>query len=157
MPPESLPEALAGRFASLVHIMKGRWSLFSRLGVLELDGGLLSLRDADGAPLFAVPAAGTEARPHRRRLAVHQVFFKVLAGERWWYLVAHAPNNYQRRSTRELVERYQLRELAPQPLGMDEAFYLRSTNNPTMHQMVWAACWLQAVNIAAQRQASWMG
>ncbi len=144
---------LAGRLASLVHVMRGRWSPLHRLSVLALDGDVFSLSDSSGAPLFAVPAVGVEARP-QRRLALHQVFFKVHAGSQWWYLAAHVPTKYERRSTHELVERYDLREWAPRPLGMNDATYVRRTANPLTHQAVWAACWLQALNLARAGEGS---
>jgi len=145
-PPEALAEALAGRFASLVYVMKGRLSPFSRLGVLELDAGQLALRDRDGALLFAVPAASAEARPARRRSTeMHRTAFEVHAGDRWWFLTVHAPAKYERRSTKELVERFRIRELSPRPAGMSEETYLRLAKNPLSHQLVWAACWLEAL------------
>jgi hypothetical protein len=67
-PPGLLSAALEGRFASVVYIMKGRRSPFSRLGVLELEARQLSLQDRKGALLFAVPAASVQARPARRSL-----------------------------------------------------------------------------------------
>jgi hypothetical protein len=145
-PSESLPDALRGRFASLVHIM-GRWSPLHRLGVLALEADMLSLSDARGASLFAVPAASVEARPHTRRVALHQVFFKIHAVDRWWYLAAHVPSKYERRSTHELVVRNHLREWAPRPLGTGDSTYSRRTANPLVHQAIWAACWLQALNM----------
>jgi hypothetical protein len=141
-PPESPPEALAGRLASLVHIMKGRSSLFSRLGVLELDAGLLSLWDAAGTSLFAVPVGSVQARPQPRRLAVHQYFFQVRAAERWWYLAGAVPTKYARRSTRELVQRYGIPDRVPMASGMSGETYLRLTSNPTTHQVLWVGCWL---------------
>lgn len=145
-PSDSLPDALRGRFASLVHIM-GRWSPLHRLGVLALEADMLSLSDARGASLFAVPAASVEARPHTRRVALHQVFFKIHAVDRWWYLAAHVPSRYERRSTHELVVRNHLREWAPRPLGTDDSTYSRRTANPLVHQAIWATCWLQALNM----------
>ena len=98
---ESLAEALNGRLTSLVYIMKGRRSPFTRLGVLELEDGQLTLRDRDGEPLFAVPAAGAEARPARRRSTeLHRNAFEVRAGDTWWFFTVHAPTKYERRSTR---------------------------------------------------------
>ena len=128
-PSEPLPEALRGRFASLVHIM-GRWSPLHRLGVLALEADMLSLSDARGASLFAVPAASVEAHPHTRRVALHQVFFKIHAADRWWYLAAHVPTRYERRSTHELVVRNDLREWAPRPLGTDDSDLLAANGEP---------------------------
>jgi hypothetical protein len=145
-PSELLPEILDGRFASVVYIMKGRRSPFSRLGVLELDAGQLSLRDSKGGLLFAVPAASAQARPARRRSAeMHRTAFEVCAGDQWWFLVGHVPTNYERRSTRDLVEHSRARELAPRPSGMSEETYLRLTKNPISHQLLWRACWLEAL------------
>ena len=45
----------------------------------------------------------------------------IHADDRWWFLAAHAPTKYGRRSTREL---------APQPRGMNEETYLRLTKTP---------------------------
>jgi hypothetical protein len=145
--PESLTEAVEGRFASLVHIMNGPHSPLSHLGVLELGAGSLSLHDVAGQSLFSVPVESVEAR-RQRRVAVNQIFFRVRAGERWWYLAPHAPNKYERRSTRDFVEHSNARELAPRPNGMSEATYLRLTKNPTRHQEVWVRCWLEALNRA---------
>lgn len=146
-PPESLAEAVKGRFASVVHILKGRRSPFSRLGVLELDAGQLSLRDRTGGLLFAVPAAIVEARPARRRsFETHRTAFEVHADGKWWFLTPHTvPAKYERRSTRELVEHFRTRELAPRPAGMSEEAYLRLTKNAVSHQVLWSGCWLEAL------------
>ena len=65
---------------------------------------------------------------------------EVYANDRWWFLVAHTvPARYQWRSTRELVERYHARELAPKPSGMSEETYLRLTGNPAKHRHCGAA------------------
>lgn len=148
-PSESLAETLHGRLASVVYILRGRRSPFSHLGVLELDAGQLSLRDRTGALLFAVPAASIQARPARRRsFETHRTAFEVRAGDRWWFLVGHVPTKYERRSTQELVERFRARELAPRPTGMSEETYRRLTKNPISHQLVWGACWLEALSRA---------
>jgi hypothetical protein len=145
--PESLAEALNGRLASLVYIMKGRRSPFTRLGVLELEDGRLTLRDRDGEPLFAVPAAGVEARPARRRSTeLHRNAFEVRAGDTWWFFTVHAPTKYERRSTRELVARFGVREQAPRPTAMGPEQYRRLVENPLSHQLLWAACWIEALS-----------
>lgn len=150
LPPlELLPEALEGRFASVVYIMKGRRSPFSRLGVLELEAGQLSLRDRKGALLFAVPAASAQARPARRRSAeMHRTAFEIHAADRWWFLVGHVPTTYERRPAQELAGLFQARELAPRPAGMSQETYLRLTKNPISHQLLWRACWLEALSQA---------
>ena len=154
-PSESLQEALAGRLASVVHIMKGRWSLWSELGVLVLNDGALSLHGANGVSLFTVEAEGVQGRPHPRRLALHQRYFRIRAADRWWYLAPHVvPTRYQRCSTRELVERYAVRERAPRPIGMNEATYVQRVKNPSMHGVVWARCWLQVLNMPNQHVGS---
>jgi hypothetical protein len=61
--------------------------------------------------------------------------------------VVHVPTKYERRRTRELVNRYDVREQAPRPVGIDDASYVQRTANPLMHQAMWAACWLQALNM----------
>jgi hypothetical protein len=133
--------------------MKGRHSIRSSLGVLALDDGSVSLRDAEDSLLFAVPAASVEARP-RRRLAVHQTFFEVHAEDRWWNLVAWVPTKYQRRSTRELVERSHAREVVPRLPGMSEESYHRIISNPVRHQMLWAVWWVATLSMAAKAGAS---
>jgi hypothetical protein len=143
------PDVPAGRLASLVHIMRGRWSVFSRLGILELDAGVLTLPDAAGASLFSVPVTGIRAAP-QRRVSVHQVFFRIRAADRWWYLAAHVPTRYQRKATRELAARYQVRELVPRMPGLDAAAYARLTATPTSHQVMWAACWLAVLRRAGR-------
>jgi hypothetical protein len=143
-PPESSPEDLLGdRLTSLVYVMRGR-SPFSRLGILDLQDGSLSLRDAKGGQLFAVPAETVEARPARRKFyETKRPGFEVNANGRWWFLVAYTvPARYQRRSTRELIERYHARELVPRPVGMSEDAYLRLTRNPSRHQALWGGYWL---------------
>lgn len=154
-PPEPRPESSqeaseGGRLTSVVHIMRGRRSPFSHLGVLDLHGGSLSLRDAKGRQLFAVPAETVQARPARRRsFETHRTGFEVRAGDRWWFLVAHTvPARYQRRSTRELVERYGARELVPRSPGMSEEAYLQLTGNPTRHQALWGGYWLRVLGRA---------
>jgi hypothetical protein len=129
---------------SVVHVMSGRRSPISHLGILELQGGTLSLRDAKGKQLFAVPAETVQARPARRRsFETHRTGFEVQANDRWWFLVAHTvPAKYQRHATRELVEHYGARELVPRPPGMSEETYLGLTNNPVQHQGLWAGFWL---------------
>ena len=128
---------------SLVYIMRGR-SPFSRLGILDLQDGILSLREADGGQLFAVPVETVESRPARRKFyETKRPGFEVQANDRWWSLVAYAiPPKYQRRSTQELIERHHARELAPRPAGMSEANYRRLVDNPTQHQALWAGYWL---------------
>ncbi len=121
--------------------MRGRWSVFSHLGVLELENGQLTLRDTSGTPLFAVPAASVRTSS-QRRIAVHQVFFRIHAVNQWWYLVAHVPTKHQRRTARELIERFHIRELVPRPAGMGEADYARVVASPSLHQVLWAAYWL---------------
>jgi hypothetical protein len=135
--------------ASVVHILKGRHSIRSSLGVLELDDDSVSLRNAEDSLLFAVRAASIEAR-QRRRLAIYQTFFEVHAVDRWWNLVAWVPTKYQRRSTRELVERSHARELVPRLPGMSEESYHRIISNPTRHQMLWAAWWVATLSVAAK-------
>jgi S-methylmethionine-dependent homocysteine/selenocysteine methylase len=152
--PEWLQEALGGRLASLVHIMKGRRSIRSGLGVLVLDGGVLTLTDAKGTSLFSVPVASVEARPQRRRLAVRQIFFQVHAGERWWYLTAHVLSKYSWRSTRDLAEHSGVREQLPQPVGMDAATYAQRLKQPSTHQVIWAACWLQVLSMLGKRDSA---
>ena len=49
-------------------------------------------------------------------------------------------------STRELVERFRVGELARRPTGMSEEAYLRLTTNPLSHQVLWATCWLEALS-----------
>ena len=145
---ESLAETLQGAFASLVNIMRGRRGIFSQLGVLTLDRARLSLCDAEDVSLFDLPVSSVQARLQRRPLAVHQIFFQVHAGDRWWYLAAHVPTKYERTSTRELRARHDARQLAPRPTGMDDATYARLTKNPTSHQVLWVACWMEALNRA---------
>lgn len=147
--PESLDEAFNGRLVSVVHIMKGRHSILSSLGVLKLDQDALSLRDAKGSLLFAVPVTSVEARP-RRRLAIYQTFFEVHAADRWWNLVAWAPTKYQRRSTRELAERSGARELVPRPPALSEGAYQQLTKNPVRHQILWKQCWLAVLRTAGE-------
>jgi hypothetical protein len=61
--PESSQEVFQGnRLTSLVYIMRER-SPFSHLGILDFQAGSLSLRDAKGGQLFAVPAETVQARP----------------------------------------------------------------------------------------------
>jgi hypothetical protein len=142
--PESSQEDFQGsRLTSLVYIMRGR-SPFSHLGVLDFQAGFLSLRDAQGGQLFAVPAETVQARPARRKFyETKRPGFEVQANDRWWFLVAYTiPAKYQRRSTRELIERYHARELAPQPAGMSEETYRRLTSSPTEHQALWGDYWL---------------
>ena len=140
--PESSPGLADIRLASLVHIMRSRWSLFSRLGVLEVDSGTLSLYNGEGQTLFSIPVGRAQAQHQRRLFAIHPVFFRIGADDRWWYLVAHAPNKYERRSTRQLVERYRIHEPAPRPDAMTEETYLRLTKNPIGHQVLWKGFWL---------------
>ena len=135
------------RLTSVVYVMKGR-SPFSRLGVLDRSDGVLSLLDAkDGGPLFAVPAETVAVRPARRKFyETKRPGFEVRANDRWWSLVPYAiPAKYQRRSTRELIERYQASELAPRPGGMSEADYRRLISSPSSHQALWAGCWLSVL------------
>ena len=151
--PESLQEASeGGRLTSVVNIMKGRRSPISHLGVLDLHAGSLSLWDGKGTRLFAVPAQTVQARPARRRsFETHRTGFEVHADDRWWFLVAHVPTKYERRSTRELVEQYGARELAPRPRGMNEETYLRLTKNPMGHQVLWGGYWLETLGRMATR------
>jgi hypothetical protein len=149
-PPESPQEDLqAGRITSLVYIMRGR-SPFSRLGILDLQAGSLSLRDAKGGQLFAVPADSVQSRPARRKFyETKRPGFEVQANDRWWFLVAYAiPTRYQRRSTRELIERSHARELAPQPAGMSADTYRRLTSSPSKHQALWCGYWLGVLHLA---------
>jgi hypothetical protein len=129
--------------------MRGR-SPFSHLGILDLQADSLSLRDAKGGQLFAVPAETVQARPASRKFyETKRPGFEVHANDRWWFLVAHTiPTRYQRRSTRELIERYHARELAPQPVGMSEETYRRLTSSPTQHQALWRGYWLGVLRLA---------
>jgi hypothetical protein len=148
--PDTLPEALRGRFASVVHILRGRRSPLSGLGVLELNRGQLSLHDRAGTQLFAVPTADVHARPARRRsFETHRSAFEVEADGRWWFLQAHAPTKYERASTRALAERYDAREVAPRPVGMSADAFADITQNPLKHQLLWRLCWLEALNSTA--------
>jgi hypothetical protein len=151
-PPTSLEEALEGRLASLVHIMRGRRSLLSDLGVLELGSGTLSLWEASGASAFAVPVTTVQARRQLRRLALHQYFFQIRARERWWYLTGAVQTTHSRAPTRRLVARYEVSERAPMPTGMTTEAYLELTKNPNTHQVVWAACWLEALSSAGEQR-----
>jgi hypothetical protein len=153
-PPERGPESSqedfqGGPLTSLVYIMRGR-SPFSHLGILDLQAGSLSLRDAKGGQLFAVPAESVQARPARRKFyETKRPGFEVHANDRWWFLVAYTiPVRYQRRSTRELIERYHARELAPQPAGMSKETYQRLTSSPTRHQALWGGYWLEVLRRA---------
>ena len=146
--PETLEDLSGGRLVSVVHIMRGRHSIFSRLGVLELDNGSLSLQDAKGAVLFDVPVTSIEARP-RRRIAVYQTFFEIRAADRWWNLVAWAPNKFQRRTTTQLVERSRAREVVPLLPNVSEDTYHLLTKNPVRHQILWKECWLAVLNRTA--------
>jgi hypothetical protein len=155
-PPERRPESSRegfqeDRLTSLVYIMRGR-SPFSRLGILDLQAGSLSLRDARGGQLFAVPAETVQARPARRKFyETKRPGFEVHANDRWWFLVAYTmPARYQRRSTRELIERYHARQLVPRPMGMSEEAYLRLTRNPGRHQALWGGYWLGVLRRAAR-------
>ena len=148
--PESSDEDFQGsRLTSLVYIMRGR-SPFSHLGILDLQAGSLSLRDAKGGQLFAVPVETVAVRTARRKFfETRRPGFEVHADDRWWFLIAHTvPARYQRRSTRELVERYHARELAPQPSGISDEAYLRLTGNPTQHQALWGGYWLSVLGRA---------
>lgn len=131
--------------------MRGR-SPFSRLGILELAAGSLTLRAAKGGQLFAVPAATVAARPARRKFyETKRPGFEVHANGRWWFLVAYTiPARYQRRSTRELIERCHARALAPRPAGMREEDYLRLTRDPGAHQALWGGHWLEVLHLAAR-------
>lgn len=148
---ETLPEAPEGRFASLVWTMPRRSSIFGRLGILQLEDSEVSLRDKSGRPLFSVPVATVEARPRRRRLTAHPYYFQVNAADRWWYLAGYGQTKYKRASTRELQERYDLRALVPRPADMSTDEYTRITTNPTKHQVLWASCWVQTLNLAKAR------
>jgi hypothetical protein len=149
-PKRSREDFAEGRLTSVVFIMKGR-SPFSQLGILDLEAGSLSLRDAKGSQLFAVPAETVQARPaHRRFYETRRPGIEVHADDRWWFLVAHTvPARYQRRSTRELVERYHARALVPKPPGMSEETYLRLTSSPTRHQALWGGYWLGVLRRAS--------
>lgn len=144
----------AGRLTSLVHVMNGRRSPISHLGVLDLHAGTLSLWDAKGKLLFAVPAETAQARPARRRsFEMRQSGFEVHADDRWWCLVAHTtPAKYQRRSTRELIKQYGACELVPRPGGMRKEAYLRATRSPTQHQTLWGIYWRQVLQAVASRK-----
>jgi hypothetical protein len=137
---------------SVVHIMSGRRSPVSHLGLLELEGGMLTLRDGKGQHVFGVPAVSAQARPARRRsFETHRTGFEVQVNDRWWFLVAHTvPAKYQRRATRELIERYGAQELVPRPPGMSEETYHQVTNNPVQHQALWAAFWIETLNLGYQ-------
>jgi hypothetical protein len=141
------------RLTSVVHIMNGRWSLISHLGVLDLHGDTLTLWDAKGQRLFAVPAGTVQGRALRRRsVELHRVGFELHADGRRWFLVAHViPAKSQRRSTRDLVERYGARELVPRPGGMSEAAYLRLTKNLLQHQGLWGVYWVSTLEAIASR------
>ncbi|HXO07402.1 MAG TPA: hypothetical protein VN880_05195 [Solirubrobacteraceae bacterium] len=149
--PPTLQDALNGRLASLVHIMKGRRSLFSGLGVLELDSGTVSLWDSSGRSAFAVPVQTVQARPQARRFALHQFFFQLHARDRWWYLSGAVQTKYSRAATRALAKRFDVRERAPRPTGMSMEAYLQLTKSPDTHQVVWVACWLEALARAGAR------
>jgi hypothetical protein len=131
------------RLTALVYVMRGR-SPFSRLGILDLRAGSLSLREAKGGQLFAAPAETVQARPARRKFyETKRPGLEVHANDRWWFLIAYTvPARYQRRSTRELIERCHARELVPRPAGMTEEAYLRLTRNPGRHQALWGGYWL---------------
>jgi hypothetical protein len=149
--PETLPEALEGRFASLVWIMPRRSSIFGRLGILELEDRWVSLRDKSGTSLFSVPISTVKARPRRRRLSAYPYYFQVRAADRWWYFAGYGQTKYKRASTRNLQERYALRALVPRPASMSQDDYARITTNPVKHQVLWAICWVQTLNLAATR------
>jgi hypothetical protein len=148
---ETWREALEGRFASLVWIMPRRSSIFGRLGILELEDGAVSLRDKSGRSLFSVPVATVEARPRPRRLSAYPYYFQVRAADRSWYLAGYGQTKYRRASTRELQERYRLRALVPRPDDMSPNEYTRMTTNPAKHQVLWAICWVQTLNLANAR------
>jgi hypothetical protein len=97
-----------------------------------------------------VPAEAVQARTARRKLyETKRPGVEVHANDRWWFLVAYTiPASYQRPSTRELIERYHARELAPQPAGMNEENYLRLTSSPTRHQALWGGDWLEVLRRA---------
>lgn len=105
---------------------------------------MLTLRDAKGQHVFGVPASSVRARPARRRsVETHRTGFEVQVNDRWWFLVVHTvPAKYQRRSTRELVERSGAGELVPRPPWMSEQAYQKATNNPVQHQALWGAFWI---------------
>lgn len=149
--PETLPEALKGRFASLVWILPRRSSIFGRLGILELENDWVSLRDRSGRSLFSLPVATVEARPRRRRLSPDPYYFQVRAADRWWYLAGYGQTKYRRASTRELQARYGLRVLVPRPANLSLDEYTRITTNPVKHQVLWAVCWVQTLNLAGAR------
>ena len=112
---------------------------------------MVSLRDKSGESLFSVPVATVEARSRRRRLAANPYYFQVRAADRWWYLAGYGQGKYRRAGTRELQARYGLRELVPRPAGMSPDDYTRITTNPVKHQVLWAVCWVQTLNVAAAR------
>ncbi len=86
-------------------------------------------------------------------METHRTGFEVHADGRWWFLVAHTvPAKHQRRSTRELVERYGAQELVPRPGGMSEESFLRLTNNPVRHQALWGSFWLTTLGTMAARR-----
>ncbi|HEY2656268.1 MAG TPA: hypothetical protein VGI55_10800 [Solirubrobacteraceae bacterium] len=151
---DSSPEAREGRFASLVWRLPSRFSIFGRLGILELDDGRVSLRDRSGRSLFSAPATTVEARPRRRRLSAYPCYFQVRAADRWWYLGGYGHTKYTRASTRELQEHYGLRTLVPRPARMGPDDYARVTGNPLKHQMLWAMFWVQTLNSAVGRAGS---
>ena len=153
-PPERRPESSqedfeGGRLTSIVYIMRGR-SPFSRLGILDLQAGSLSLRDAKGGQLFAVPVETVAVRTARRKFfETRRPGFEVHADDRWWFLIAHTvPARYQRRSTRELVERYHARELVPRAPGISQEVYQHLTSSPTRHQALWGGYWLRILGRA---------
>jgi hypothetical protein len=149
-----MSEALTpGRLTSVVHIMNGRWSAISHLGVLDLDGNTLSLWDRKGERLFAVPAETIRGRALRRRsVELHPNGFELDAAGRRWYLVAHVtPAKSQRQPTRALVQRYGARELVPRPAGMSEETYRRLTKNLLLHQGLWGVYWVNTLDAIAAR------
>ena len=113
---------------------------------------MLTLRDAKGQHVFGAPAESVQARPARRRsFETNRTGFEVQVNDRWWFLVAHTvPAKYQRRSTRELAERAGAQELVPRPPGLDEETYLKVTGNPVQHQALWAAFWVETLNLGYQ-------
>lgn len=82
-------------------------------------------------------------------MAFSQAFFQVRAAGRWWQLVARTPTRHQRRSTRELIERWQARAVVPRLRGMNEDDYQLLTTSSLRHQILWKECWLALLRRAA--------
>jgi hypothetical protein len=134
--PESSQEVFQGnRLTSLVYIMRER-SPFSHLGILDFQAGSLSLRDAKGGQLFAVPAETVQARPPAGSSTRPSGRSMVVPGR--VYHPGQVPAAVDTGTDRALPAR----ELAPQPAGMSAETYLRLTSSPTKHQALWGGYWL---------------